>query len=715
MDDFLQNDMRFLFLDFELCGRSEQLFFNGERVKVEPQLFNFLTLLLANRGEVISRQQIQDFVWAGRPVTDEAIRAAIKKLREILGDDARAPKFIKTIPKQGYKWLAPVEIIPTDSDVDSSLNNRARTLAMASFLVGVLAIIVWTQFESEILGGISDNAVTPDMNIELLTSLSGSEVFADYHHGDNKIAFLHRDSRYNTQQLYLKHLDTNKIQRLSWDNANYSNSYWSKNGQKLAFNRLVDNRITLHIASFTVQGDLREVKQLAAPEVLGKFVIGWLHDDSAILLAEKATAGEQHSIHQYTFKDDSITSMSSPNVIGRGDYMAAQSHDGHKLAILREVGKQQTSLLVIESETGRMLANKSLPFYANSLAWQIDNEAVLLSSFFGESSRYVLKTDFFDETPSLPSNSLDIYASCGVSCYILRRHNGNFLDIQETPLNLSAHDRQPPQESSLFQLGRMLKLEGAQDFPRYLGSGEELMFVSLIDQSMVFQRLDRNHNIQILGKLQRTFQLSSISVSHNAQRIAGTADGRLFTLSAARNDGTVSEIEFLTTALERLENPVWHSDNIQVYVTQYTDNKPTIVLYNTQTQERQSVIQGMLGFQPLTDDPITAIGIDTDLMAWQLVQTAVGWKKMKVLAEVASPNPQRWQVINNRLYFSRGGEWESYLCMVPLSIDDAKHSETCRSLGKNRFRLNFDVHPIQDKVLLVESLSAQSDIIKLSW
>ena len=96
---------------FELCTTSEQFFKQENRIAIEPQLFSLLHLLVTNRANIVSREQIESVVWAGRPATDESIRAAIKKLRDLLGDNARAPLFIKTIPKQGYKWLESVETI----------------------------------------------------------------------------------------------------------------------------------------------------------------------------------------------------------------------------------------------------------------------------------------------------------------------------------------------------------------------------------------------------------------------------------------------------------------------------------------------------------------------------------------------------------------------------------------------------------------------------
>ena len=392
MDDFSKGAVTYQFAGFELNGATEQLFADNQRVKIEPQLCNFLLLLLANRGELVSRQQIQDEIWAGRLVTDEAIRAAIKKLRELLGDDARAPKFIKTLPKQGYKWVAPVEL------VSASINNQPESKGLSQWYVLAVAVVVclvgyaywqWQHKSQPVKNG---QSLT---QLEHVTGLAGSETFADFHLPTNKLVFLHRQANHSPQQLYVKSLTTGETVRLSWDQASYSNTYWSNDGEQLVFDRQLDGHKTLHIANFDQSGNVQEVKQINHPQLAGKFVIGWLYDQSGLLLAQEMKPGKQHSIFRYHFDANRIEAVSSPNVAGRGDYLAAESYDGSKLAILREVSAGQVSLLIVESATGRMLANRSLPYVATRMSWQYDDEAIILTSFFGQTSRYVLGTDFF--------------------------------------------------------------------------------------------------------------------------------------------------------------------------------------------------------------------------------------------------------------------------------------------------------------------------------
>src|SRR6185436_18301215 len=61
-----------------------------------------------NAGQVVSKESLLQTIWGDRFVTDEVITTCIFELRKALGDDARNPRFIQTIPKRGYRLIAPV-------------------------------------------------------------------------------------------------------------------------------------------------------------------------------------------------------------------------------------------------------------------------------------------------------------------------------------------------------------------------------------------------------------------------------------------------------------------------------------------------------------------------------------------------------------------------------------------------------------------------------
>ena len=84
----------------------------GQEVHLEPKVMRLLAYLVERHGEVVSRHDLEANVWTGMIVTDDAVTNAVIKLRKALGDDARNPTYIATIPKRGYRLIAKVHTAP---------------------------------------------------------------------------------------------------------------------------------------------------------------------------------------------------------------------------------------------------------------------------------------------------------------------------------------------------------------------------------------------------------------------------------------------------------------------------------------------------------------------------------------------------------------------------------------------------------------------------
>ena len=94
----------------------------GIRIKIQEQPFRILEMLLRQNGEIVKREQLRQALWPeGTHVNFEgSLNAALKKLRAALQDDAENPRFIETVPRQGYRFLAPVHVVNGSRGVPST-------------------------------------------------------------------------------------------------------------------------------------------------------------------------------------------------------------------------------------------------------------------------------------------------------------------------------------------------------------------------------------------------------------------------------------------------------------------------------------------------------------------------------------------------------------------------------------------------------------------
>lgn len=94
--------------DIEVCASQCRVFKDGAERHLRKQAFDVLLYLLRQHERAVGREELIRSVWRGAAVTDDSIGQCISEIREALGDSSRQPRYIKTLPKIGYQFIAPV-------------------------------------------------------------------------------------------------------------------------------------------------------------------------------------------------------------------------------------------------------------------------------------------------------------------------------------------------------------------------------------------------------------------------------------------------------------------------------------------------------------------------------------------------------------------------------------------------------------------------------
>jgi TolB-like protein/DNA-binding winged helix-turn-helix (wHTH) protein/Tfp pilus assembly protein PilF len=184
---------------FEADLQTRELRKQGMQIKLQEQPFQILSFLLEHPGEVVTREQLRQKLWPADTFVDvdNSVNAAINRLREALGDSAESPRFVETLPRRGYRFVAPVTAVSTAERVVASehaspafpgiayaaSNVKARSswrktriaLGLVVVLVGA-SVWAWQKWQGPSSVHITSVAVLP------LTNLSGDpsqDYFAD--------------------------------------------------------------------------------------------------------------------------------------------------------------------------------------------------------------------------------------------------------------------------------------------------------------------------------------------------------------------------------------------------------------------------------------------------------------------------------------------------------------------------------------------------------
>src|SRR5689334_7268276 len=106
----VQSRERISFGDYELDCRTGELRRNGVPIKIQPQPAKILALLASRPGEVVTRKELAEQVWGSETYVDfeHGLNYGIRQIRSVLQDDSDHPRYLETVPKLGYRWIAQV-------------------------------------------------------------------------------------------------------------------------------------------------------------------------------------------------------------------------------------------------------------------------------------------------------------------------------------------------------------------------------------------------------------------------------------------------------------------------------------------------------------------------------------------------------------------------------------------------------------------------------
>ena len=132
----------FRFGVFQVNIAARELRKHGVQIRLPGQPFCILSLLLERPGEIVSREEMRTKLWASDTFVDfeHSLNSAVKKLRTALGDSPENPRYVETLPRQGYRFIAPVEEVfstagtsPPDTSPEPSVETTTAIAAVRNF------------------------------------------------------------------------------------------------------------------------------------------------------------------------------------------------------------------------------------------------------------------------------------------------------------------------------------------------------------------------------------------------------------------------------------------------------------------------------------------------------------------------------------------------------------------------------------------------------
>jgi Tol biopolymer transport system component/DNA-binding winged helix-turn-helix (wHTH) protein len=291
--------IRFGVFELDLDGR--ELRKAGRKLHLRDQPLRILALLASRPGEVISREELRQTLWPADVFVDfeHSINAAINKLRETLGDSASSPRFIETVPRRGYRFVAPVEPLPHTPPPAARKPVAFRNPGIVwilSLALPLTAGLLWVFWPAG-----SDSP--PPVEEIPLTSYRGAERYPSFSPDASQVAFSWNGPEGDNSDIYVKVIGSEEPLRLTDSPDDELQPAWSPDGRQIAFLRKKGPAAVDLLLVPALGGPARPVTTLriesfAAPGYIPWRVHAWLPDGSGFIVADAAEDGQSRALYR---------------------------------------------------------------------------------------------------------------------------------------------------------------------------------------------------------------------------------------------------------------------------------------------------------------------------------------------------------------------------------------------------------------------------------
>jgi Tol biopolymer transport system component/DNA-binding winged helix-turn-helix (wHTH) protein len=374
---------------FEADVRTGELRKDGVKLKFGGQPFQLLAILLEHPGEVVTREELQKRLWPATFVDVERnLNTAVNKIREVLGDSAENPRYVETLPRRGYRFVAQIEapepeVIPGKQVPEPASKKLWWKLAMGMLAFGILA--VGTDL---VVRRLPPHPKERVLYAAPFTALPGSELSPSFSPDGSRIAFAWNSDPVHAQSgfdLYLKAIGSETLLRLTQHPSQWISAAWSPDGSHVAFHRIAGKDTGVYVVP-ALGGPERKLRSTTIPSGSVRFsMISWSPDGRWIAYSDLVPSEDRARIYLLSTETGETKRIPFvPQCLDEGE--PAFSRNGESLAYWCFQGYGESGLYSLLLTGGEPRLISFMRGFPNGLTWSASGKELIYSASSGEKS-----------------------------------------------------------------------------------------------------------------------------------------------------------------------------------------------------------------------------------------------------------------------------------------------------------------------------------------
>lgn len=385
----------------------------GTPVKMREQSFLLLVYLLERAGEIVTREQLCRVLWPSDTFVDfeHSLNTAVMKLRNALGDSADAPLYIETIPKQGYRFIAPVSQAADAGNGNANIGGdsgspasggtggtqqaastpaeatvRHRPLKWNAAVLGLIVlavlgslILLWTRYYPASSG--KGNQASIAFQIVPLTTAPGDAKAPAISPDGREIAYIWDGPDQNRYDLYVQLVGSDTPLRLTQNRSGFIGApTWSPDGHEIAFSRCdgKDDGVFLVPALGGTERKLTNVGCLQTQP--GK--LAWLSDGKGILMVDRCGQTGLFGVVLFSLATGEKQCLARSGFLNDSDrgYQFSLSPDGKTIAFTPATRWQRCEIYTVPLAGGTPHPLTAEGHCSGDLMWTPDSQSIVFES-----------------------------------------------------------------------------------------------------------------------------------------------------------------------------------------------------------------------------------------------------------------------------------------------------------------------------------------------